>query len=523
MAANGNRSSFSDMETNDGGPMFWNTPNCRPNRDKCHWRGCRRGFAAARAVLALSALIVLLAITAIPKPAIALQSVYDAVQADVEETFTGDFDALVERRYIRVLVPYSRTFFFLDRGRARGIVPDFLVEFEKLLRKRIGKAGKDFHVVIVPTPRAELIERLADGRGDIAIGNLTITDRRMKLVDFSDPTIKDVKEVVVTAKTAPGLSSAEDLAGGTVHVRPSSSYYDSLLALNEKLKSAGAEPITLVAADERLEDEDLMELVGAGSIPAIVVDDHKARFWSQILETIAIHENAAVATGGKIAWAVRKTAPKLKEVVNGFIKQAAVGTSLGNQIFRRYLKSRKLIENAARANDAKKLNAIIDHIRNYAKKYGFNWLMVAAVAYQESGLDQSRRSRVGAVGVMQVMPKTASDPNVNIKNIRDTEANIHAGVKYFRFIADTYFPDLKDKPMEQFFFMLAAYNAGPNRVKRLRELAKKRKLDPNQWFDNVEWLVRDKVGREPVIYVSNIYKYFVVYRGLYEAGAITDD
>jgi membrane-bound lytic murein transglycosylase MltF len=137
--------------------------------------------------------------------------------------------------------------------------------------------------------------------------------------------------------------------------------------------------------------------------------------------------------------------------------------------------------------------------------------MLAALAYQESGLDQSVRSKAGAIGVMQMLPSTAADPNVGIPDITDLENNIHAGTKYLRFIRDRYVSDPAIDSLNQTLFTFAAYNAGPARITKLREEAARTGLDANQWFGNVEHVAAKQIGRETVQYVSNISKYWVAY------------
>jgi len=160
----------------------------------------------------------------------------------------------------------------------------------------------------------------------------------------------------------------------------------------------------------------------------------------------------------------------------------------------------------------KKFKALVALFQKYAGQYDFDWLMIAAQAYQESGLDQGVRSPVGAIGVMQVMPTTARSREVNIPDIEKVDRNIHAGVKYMRFMMDEYF---KDAPMDQVnkgLFAFACYNAGPNRIARLQREAAAAGLDPNKWFHNVEIIVAKRVGRETVTYVSNIYKYYLAFK-----------
>ena len=231
-----------------------------------------------------------------------------------------DFDEMVQNRMIRALVVYSKTFFFLDRGRQYGLSYEALREFEKFINNKLKTKTRKVQVVFIPVIRDELIPSLLNGLGDIAVANLTITAERQKQVDFSNPFLSDVKELLVTGPAAPPVNSIDDLAGKEIHVRQSSSYYESLIKLNRSFKKDGKSQMKLVFADETFEDEDLLEMVSAGLIPMIVMDSHKAQFWKQIFENITVRQDIAVRAGGEIAWAFRKNSPKLKAVVNDFEK-----------------------------------------------------------------------------------------------------------------------------------------------------------------------------------------------------------
>jgi len=427
----------------------------------------------------------------------------------------GDFDGMLKDRVIRVLVAYSKTFYFLDQGRQRGLDYDLLKEFEKHVNKKYNTKTLQVHVVFYPVPRDKLVDNLVGGLGDIVIANLTITPERLKQVDFSDPMQTGVKELLVTGPAAPAVNSIDDLAGQKIHVRKSSSYYESLVDLNASFKKSGKPPIKLVAAVEYFEDEDLLEMVNAGLIPMIVMDSHKAHFWTQIFNKIKVHDKIAVREGGQIAWAFRKNSPKLKAIVNEFIKGHKKGTMIGNMLLKRYLQSTRYVKNVLDDQEIQKFSSMVPIFKKYAGQYDFDHLMIAALAYQESGLDQSRRSHRGAVGVMQILPTTAADPNVGIPDIEKLENNIHAGTKYLRFIIDRYY---RDEPMDdgnKNLFGLASYNAGPARVRGLRKKAVAMGLDPNRWFYNVEVAGAREIGRETVQYVSNIYKYYIAYRSVF--------
>jgi membrane-bound lytic murein transglycosylase MltF len=426
--------------------------------------------------------------------------------------FVGDFDQMLERRVIRVLVAYNKMLYFLDGADQRGITYDGFEEFEKYLNEKHDMGARKLHMVYLPVPRDQLIPLLVEGYGDVAAANLTITEERLKVVDFTDPWAEGVTEVLVTGPAAPEVKSIDDLGGKPVHVRESSSYFQSLTKLNEDFAARGLAPVELVAADEILEDGDLLEMVNAGLVPMTVVDSHKAEFWADIFDDINVRLDIVLREGGAIAQAVRKDNPKLKAALNEFLKTIKKGTMLGNVLHKRYLQENKWVGNAGEPGEIKKLDGMIGVFQQYADQYDFDWLLLIALGYQESRLDQSVRSPSGAVGVMQILPSTAKDPNVDIADIDKLENNVHAGTKYLRFLRDQHFSDPAVEELDQTLFTFAAYNAGPGKMAALRDEAAKSGLDPNVWFDNVEVVCARKIGAETTQYVSNIYKYYVAYR-----------
>ncbi|MBW2235361.1 MAG: transglycosylase SLT domain-containing protein, partial [Deltaproteobacteria bacterium] len=174
------------------------------------------------------------------------------------------------------------------------------------------------------------------------------------------------------------------------------------------------------------------------------------------------------------------------------------------------------VRNNRSKRELEKLDEMVALFRKYGAQYDFDWMLVAAQAYQESGLDHSKRSAAGAVGVMQVLPSTAASHQVEIPDIENLESNIHAGVKYLHVLVEHYFNDPEIDLLNRSLFAFAGYNAGPNRIQRLRGVAAQRGLDPNRWFENVEVVVAEQVGSEPIRYVSNIYKYYVAYKLEYQ-------
>ncbi len=260
-----------------------------------------------------------------------------------------------------------------------------------------------------------------------------------------------------------------------------------------------------------LEDDDVLEMVNAGLAPITVVDDYLADFWSKVFTDLKVRKDLTVRSGGQLAVAFRKDNPKLKAAVDAWLAKHGKGDGFRNTIERRYLQNVKYVKNAAADAERAKLSKVAELFKKYGKQVpDVDYLLMAAQGYQESTLDQSVKSPVGAIGVMQVMPPTGKE--LNVGDITEIDANIHAGVKYMRFMVDRYYKDEPMDNMNKALMTFASYNAGPGRVRQLRRETKERGLDPNVWFGNVERVASERIGRETVTYVSNIYKYYVTYR-----------
>ncbi len=382
--------------------------------------------------------------------------------------------------------------------------------FEKDLNTDFKTGNLKVHVVIVPMTRDLLKTALLDGKVDMVAAMITVRPELEAVAAFSEPTRTNVSEVVVTGPGAPPIASVDDLAGQLMFVRKASAYYETLTRLNEQFVARGKPAMVIDEAPDVLEDDDVLEMVNAGLAPITVVDDYLAEFWSRVFTGITVHKNIAVRKDGRLAVAFRKENPKLREAVNVWIRKHGKGDAFRNVIENRYLQNVQYVKSAAAEAERKKLEAMVELFQRYGTQYKIDYLLMAAQGYQESRLDQNVKSPVGAIGVMQVMPPTGKE--LNVGDISKIEPNIHAGVKYMRFMMDHYF---KDEPMDDLNKMLmtfAAYNAGPGRLRQLRREAEKKGLNPNLWFNNVERVASERIGRETVTYVSNIYKYYIAYK-----------
>jgi membrane-bound lytic murein transglycosylase MltF len=443
-----------------------------------------------------------------------LQDLAPAEIADVRTPWFGDLDPLrsTHRRFLRVVVPVSRTLYFTDGPAQHGIAYDALLEYEKTLAGRAAPGVVPPQIVIIPVARDRLLAALQAGQAEIAIGGFSVLEARSQAVAFTHPTLTGVYHVVVASKDQPPLAALDDLSGREVHVRRSSGYHEDLMRLNERLGKAGRAPVTIVDIDEALEDEDILQMVDAGIVPFTITNTLYASFWRQVYDRLRVYDRLEVHRDGTIAWACRREARQLLGVTNAFVDAHKAGTIFGNLLITRYLGSAARLRNPGAAEDLRRFRSTAGIFQKYGRQYQFDWLVIAAQAYQASGLDQSLKGPGGAQGIMQITPAAAGE--VGFRDVTTVDDNIHAGVKYLRFLADRYYADERMDRLNKALFAFASYNAGPARVQRLRAKAEALGLSPNVWFNNVEVVASREIGRETVDYVSNVYKYYTAFKAI---------
>jgi membrane-bound lytic murein transglycosylase MltF len=435
------------------------------------------------------------------------------------EPWPGDLDGMVERGVIRTLVVSGGPQFFYFQGKPRGIVTELLYRLQESINEDLDRGHREVEIIPMPVSRDRLIPALVSGQADLVAADLTITEGRAELVDFTVPVVTDVDEIVVFA---PGLgadvTSVDDLSGRAVYVRRSSSYFEHLEALNRDLVERQLPPVRIDAANEHLRDQDILDMVNAGIVDATVIDSYKASNWSEVFTEMQPRDDLVINSGGEIAWMIRKDSPLLKAALDSFLREHRQGTLVGNVLINRYMQNLDWVRNSTSEAGIQKLRPLLEIFRVAGEENQLDPLMLAAQAYQESQLDHDKVSPVGALGIMQIKPSTAADPNVGISDISSPAGNVRAGARYMRFLMDRYFSDDGIEPLQSWLFALAAYNAGPARVQQLRSQAAREGHDRNSWVNNVELIAERRIGRETVRYVRNIFTYYVAYRLAVEAG-----
>jgi membrane-bound lytic murein transglycosylase MltF len=240
-----------------------------------------------------------------------------------------------------------------------------------------------------------------------------------------------------------------------------------------------------------------------------VVDDWKAQMWAQVLPKIKVRQDVMLRSESYPGWAVRKGSPELVAVATKFYARATKSQSRDARLAQ-YFRRIKQINNNTQGAAGRRFESTIKLFEKYGARYHFDPLMLAAQGFQESKLRQEARSHMGAIGVMQIMPATGKE--LAVGDITRIEPNIHGGAKYMDKLMTRYFPDAHFDDTERSLFAFASYNAGPGNMARMRKLAIKRGLDGDQWFNNVEIVVAERIGIETTTYVRNIYKYYVAYK-----------
>ncbi len=428
-----------------------------------------------------------------------------------EKPFLGDLPEMLARGRVRVLVPYyDKTNFLIVDGRARGFEHRLMTALEQRLNDGRGRKDTPISVVFNPVPASELLTALVEGRGDIAAAGLTVTPARQARVAFSKPYFKNIAEVLVSRLDRPPAGSLDALSGREVHVRRDSSYAEHLRETAAEMAARGLAPVRVIEADAHFQTADLLQMVHGGLIDYTIADQHKAELWARVLPNLRVESDVAISQGNQIAWAVRKDSVKLREKLDWLVDR--IEQKFAREMereFTRYFASAQFVSEEHPIRLSPNVREIAGHFRRHARRYEMDWLLMFAQGYQESRLDPTARSRVGAIGVMQLLPSTAKD--MGFEDVTEAEPNIHAGIKYMRWILDRYYKDPEIEPDERVFFALAGYNAGPGRIAKLRRRAPEMGLDPNRWFGNMELVILANIGSEPVGYVSNIYKYYVGY------------
>ena len=425
----------------------------------------------------------------------------------------GDLSSMVEHKSLRVIVAYDQVGFFINKGKPDGLYVALFNKFKKFLTEKYPEA-KHLKFYFIPVRQDEFVKYIADGYGDIAVG-MQATNYLKRYVDFTIPEKLWVQEIAVVAKNQSPIKELKDFSGRYFLVRKSSSYAESLKNVNTYLSAMGLPPVKIVYADEYLTDADLVDMVDKGEIKATVINNSKLVVWRRLFKNVQYATDIPIKVNASLAWAIRHDSPELYKAINMFLRENRDGTKEGTPIYDRYMRTSPVYESHyAKRRDW--LGITPDDLEKYGERYNLDWKLLMAQAYQESTLNQSVVSRRGAVGIMQVLPSTASEWYINLSSVSDLDNNVHAGPKYMRYMIDSFFSDPQISNSDRLLFALASYNSGPSRITRYRMEAREEGLKDYVWFNNVERIAAKHNALETVNYVKNISQFYISYTKAYE-------
>jgi len=427
--------------------------------------------------------------------------------------WSGTYSEMIQRGEIRIAVPYDRTIYINDKGTPRGLSVEIAKGLAKWINAKyaIQLKGKAVSVKLLPTINSQLLNTVPAGQADIAIGNIglyePIANSQALIVNHAS---KVEQEVLVTGPSSPPVEKLIDLSGQTVYGSRNTNFHTTLSAVNKELKQAGKLPVNLISPLGDLDDEDLLEMLNAGLISYVIVGDWKYRLWQSIYKNIVAHEDLSAKDAGWVGWVVRSNNRDLNDDLFAFYQSDDFENSrraFRQEDYKEHLKGLKdPIDKTAWAR-FESMRPLFDR---FGAEYKLNPLFIASLGFQETLLNQNAVSAVGAIGVMQLMPTTGM--SLGVGDIHLLEPNIHAGADYMNQLISKYFPDAHFDGNNRSLFAVASYNIGPNNVAKARDQARQLGFDPDQWFGNVEFIATERMGYEPMIYVRNVYKYYMSYR-----------
>lgn len=428
------------------------------------------------------------------------------------EVWTGSYAQMLQRGQIRVAVPYDPTIYVNDKGAPRGLSVEMTKGLQAWINQQYASQlnGKLVSVKLIPTNSVDLLTSLSSGRADMVIGDLglyePLPDARQYILSHAT---KMEREVLITGPSSGAITKAEDLSGQTVYGGRNTNFPATLAELNKNLKRERKPLVKLVSPVGTLDGEDLLEMVDSGLIPYVIMSDWRAKLWQPIYKKMVLHEDIFTKDSGWIGWGVRSTNQDLNEVITNFADSNGYDAALKSYRTQEYKEHLQGLKDPIEKSAWARFESMRPLFDKYGAQYNLDPLFIAALGFQETLLNQNAVSKVGAIGVMQLMPATGT--SLGVGDIHLLEPNIHAGADYMNQLITKYFPDAQFKGDNRALFAIASYNIGPNNVAKARDQAKAMGFDPNEWFKNVEFIATEKMGYEPMIYVRNVYKYFISY------------
>lgn len=450
-------------------------------------------------------LIVLLCLACVAPTALAARPVGPPVAA--HPTQVRDLTQIRGSKVLRVLVNQSRNSSGQVRGEAIGAEYHRLHAFENYLNGFAAK-GQPIKLKIIPRAKEQLLGALQRGEGDLVAPGELMQLRPSASVTTSGPVVANVPFVLVASKGGRRYARVEQLAGKTLALASGSAAGLAVEQLNTQLAARKLAPIKVEWVDPSLAVEDVMEMVQAGIYPMTVMELPIAERWAKVMPKLRVERRVAFSAPGSMSWYVRRDAPLLSASVDRFLASYKAPADIDAAFVKVYRGLYKVHYPLARA-DRQRLEQLRPVLQRHARQQNMDWLNLAALAFKESQLDPTAKGASGATGLLQITPSAAR--RVGVGNIQQLDNNVQAGARYLALIRRKFFSSNKLNERERMAFTLAAYNMGPERVQAMRKEARKRGLNPNQWFFQTERIAMEQMGMGAVSYVNSVNKYYLAF------------
>ena len=452
-----------------------------------------------RATLLIALCLMLLPFTATARLAGPLQAGQPSQVRDLAQIRSS--------QVLRVLVNQSRNSSGQVQGESVGVEYHRLRAFERYLNGH-ARDGQEITLKIIPKAKDQLLGALLRGEGDLMAPGELLDVKPTHAVTPSDPIIERVPLMLVGVKGERRYTRLEQLSGRTVALTTGSAAGEALNVINQKLALRKLPPVNIEWVDPTLAVEDVLEMVQAGIYHLTLVEQPIAERWAKLMPKLRFDRKVLVSEPGAMRWYVRRDASMLRASVDRFLTTYTVPADQNVAFERVYRRLYRVHYPLARA-DRQKLEKLRPILQKHARQQGMDWLNLAALAFKESTLDPNAKGVGGATGLLQITPSAAQ--RVGVNNIQNVDNNVQAGARYLALIRRKFFASPKLNERERMAFVLAAYNMGPERVQGMRAEARRRGLNPNQWFFQVERIAMEQVGMGAVSYVNSVNKYYLAF------------
>ncbi|MFZ3182637.1 MAG: lytic transglycosylase F [Pseudomonadales bacterium RIFCSPLOWO2_12_59_9] len=402
---------------------------------------------------------------------------------------------------LRVLINQSRNSSAEVKGQALGTEQQRLRAFEQYLNR---DNSRKLSIKLIPKAKNQLLPALLRGEGDLVVPGELLNPGQEQAVSASRALHAQVPVVLVSAKGARRYLRLQQLAGRSLTLAQGSAAEEAIRQVNQQLAARHLAPILIEWADPSLAVEDVLEMVQAGLYPLTAVELPIAERWAKVMPKLRIDRHLQLDNRGDMHWYLSRQAPMLGATLERFL-QSYVSPADQDAAFLRVNRRAYRVHNPLARADRQKLEKLRPLLQRHALQNDFDWLSLAALAYKESSFNPRARGGNAPSGLMQITASAAQ--SVGVSNSKSLEGNVQAAAKYMGMLRRRFFASPQIAESERLAFVLAAYNMGPERVQGLRAEARRRGLNPNQWFFQVERVAMEQVGMGVVGYVSSVNKY----------------